>query len=300
MADTQASRPKHLPKPNTQFLRNIIKVTDSHNKALLAKEAEESRARLKDLDRASDRHKSRDPSQSANVERQDKLRSRIQDKRDGRSRKSEDDDRSHRLHRTGEDRILRDARRSRTDGARHRSDSTKDDSRRDSRRHRSSKSLDTYTDTDSKESKRDSRRRRHSKDRRSRHQGQDQHARRYRSRSPTKHRSHEKSSKQRLQYERSRSPSRPDNVGREDKPIPPPSDDGSSSGDESIGPAPPQAIRGRGDIGESSGIDRRFSDSYDPKVDIEWPGETNAPGDWDATVAAYRSRKSRNAQVDQD
>ncbi|KAF2003825.1 hypothetical protein P154DRAFT_519744 [Amniculicola lignicola CBS 123094] len=43
------------PKPNTGFLRNIIKQTDSHNAALLAKEAEESRARLKKLDRAKSR-----------------------------------------------------------------------------------------------------------------------------------------------------------------------------------------------------------------------------------------------------
>ncbi|RDI89600.1 hypothetical protein Vi05172_g32 [Venturia inaequalis] len=37
------------PKPNKRFLRNIIRETNSHNQALLAKEAEESRARLRDL-----------------------------------------------------------------------------------------------------------------------------------------------------------------------------------------------------------------------------------------------------------
>ncbi|TLD24573.1 60s ribosomal protein l37 [Venturia nashicola] len=37
------------PKPNKRFLRNIIRETNSHNQALLAKEAEESRVRLKDL-----------------------------------------------------------------------------------------------------------------------------------------------------------------------------------------------------------------------------------------------------------
>lgn len=41
--------PANKPKPNTRFLRNIIKDTDSHNAALLAKEAAESRARLKSL-----------------------------------------------------------------------------------------------------------------------------------------------------------------------------------------------------------------------------------------------------------
>ncbi|KAH6671844.1 hypothetical protein B0J14DRAFT_81872 [Halenospora varia] len=41
--------PVNKPKPNTRFLRNIIKDTDSHNAALLAKEAAESRARLNGL-----------------------------------------------------------------------------------------------------------------------------------------------------------------------------------------------------------------------------------------------------------
>ncbi|KKA28417.1 hypothetical protein TD95_003193 [Thielaviopsis punctulata] len=37
------------PKPNTRFLRNIIRATDSHNAALLAREASESRARLRNM-----------------------------------------------------------------------------------------------------------------------------------------------------------------------------------------------------------------------------------------------------------
>ncbi|KAK5112434.1 hypothetical protein LTR85_011543 [Meristemomyces frigidus] len=45
-------RPKgNAPKPNTRFLRNIIRETDSHNTALKAKEEEESRARLRELRR---------------------------------------------------------------------------------------------------------------------------------------------------------------------------------------------------------------------------------------------------------
>src|SRR5687768_5173539 len=43
-----------MPKPNTRFLRHIIKNTDSHNKALLAKEAAESRARLGNLKQAAE------------------------------------------------------------------------------------------------------------------------------------------------------------------------------------------------------------------------------------------------------
>ncbi|KAF2839037.1 hypothetical protein M501DRAFT_1003584 [Patellaria atrata CBS 101060] len=44
------SRPTtRAPKPNTRFLRNIIRETDNHNSALLAKEAQESRTKLRDL-----------------------------------------------------------------------------------------------------------------------------------------------------------------------------------------------------------------------------------------------------------
>ncbi|ATY59881.1 LUC7-like protein [Cordyceps militaris] len=50
--DSNSKKPSNIPKPNTRFLRNIIKGTDTHNKALLAKEAAESKARLKGLERA--------------------------------------------------------------------------------------------------------------------------------------------------------------------------------------------------------------------------------------------------------
>ncbi|KAK3702146.1 hypothetical protein LTR37_015121 [Vermiconidia calcicola] len=43
------SKPGNAPKPNTRFLRNVIRETDSHNATLKAKEEEESRARLREL-----------------------------------------------------------------------------------------------------------------------------------------------------------------------------------------------------------------------------------------------------------
>ncbi|KAI0182502.1 pre-mRNA-splicing factor 38B [Xylaria flabelliformis] len=49
-------RPANQPKPNTRFLNNIIRDTNNHNRALLAKENAESRARLRDLEEA-DRQK---------------------------------------------------------------------------------------------------------------------------------------------------------------------------------------------------------------------------------------------------
>ncbi|KAK4543481.1 hypothetical protein LTR36_005624 [Oleoguttula mirabilis] len=39
----------NAPKPNTRFLRNIIRETDSHNAALKTKEQEDSQARLREL-----------------------------------------------------------------------------------------------------------------------------------------------------------------------------------------------------------------------------------------------------------
>jgi hypothetical protein len=39
----------NAPKPNTRFLKNVIRETDSHNAALRAKETEESKVRLRKL-----------------------------------------------------------------------------------------------------------------------------------------------------------------------------------------------------------------------------------------------------------
>ncbi|KAG9996612.1 hypothetical protein KCU78_g17368, partial [Aureobasidium melanogenum] len=45
----KSSRSANAPKPNTRFLRNILRDTDNHNSALLKKEADESRLRLQNL-----------------------------------------------------------------------------------------------------------------------------------------------------------------------------------------------------------------------------------------------------------
>ncbi|KAI0109433.1 hypothetical protein F4776DRAFT_657226 [Hypoxylon sp. NC0597] len=48
-------RPANQPKPNTRFLNNIIRDTNSHNRALLAKESAESQAKLRDLEDAEEK-----------------------------------------------------------------------------------------------------------------------------------------------------------------------------------------------------------------------------------------------------
>ncbi|KAK6351224.1 hypothetical protein TWF718_004394 [Orbilia javanica] len=50
-------KPNSAPKPNTRFLKNLVKEADSHNAALLAKEAEEARLRLEKLRRENGRSK---------------------------------------------------------------------------------------------------------------------------------------------------------------------------------------------------------------------------------------------------
>jgi hypothetical protein len=69
-----------------------------------------------------------------------------------------------------------------------------------------------------------------------------------------------------------------------------------------IGPAPPPRspvqARGRGKLSALSGIDRRFSDTYDPKLDIE----LDPDGDpWDEAVEAFRDhqklRQSQNERM---
>jgi hypothetical protein len=47
---TATRRDKNAPKPNTRFLKNLVKNADSHNAALLAKEKAETRARLSALE----------------------------------------------------------------------------------------------------------------------------------------------------------------------------------------------------------------------------------------------------------
>ncbi|EOO01831.1 putative pre-mrna-splicing factor 38b protein [Phaeoacremonium minimum UCRPA7] len=54
-----SSRPSNKLKPNTRFLRHIIKETKNHNEALLAREAAESQARLQDLAEAEDKKRKR-------------------------------------------------------------------------------------------------------------------------------------------------------------------------------------------------------------------------------------------------
>lgn len=65
-----------------------------------------------------------------------------------------------------------------------------------------------------------------------------------------------------------------------------------------IGPAPPPKYRGRGTVGGSSGIDRRFSDTYNPKTDIQMD-EDGVGNDWDDAVEAFRDRQKLRQNQEQ-
>ncbi|KAL8693302.1 MAG: hypothetical protein Q9218_001862 [Villophora microphyllina] len=74
----------NAPKPNTRFLKNIIKETDNHNAALKAKEVADARARLRSING----HEARSGQQ-----RRDEIRPRVPDSRSSKRRKlSKDED----------------------------------------------------------------------------------------------------------------------------------------------------------------------------------------------------------------
>lgn len=250
-------RPANMPKPNTRFLRNIIKGTDSHNKALLAKEAAESKARLKRLERTEEiKRKKTNPSTKDIRERH---MGDIQAILGGGRRKRRDSEKAA----EGESRDRESTRRKTRDD--------KPSEKPETKENRSKSSSGTHDDT----SRRHGRRRDDSRSRRSRHDDQspdtERRSRRHRSprddrsRSPGRERRSEKRSSEDADRRRHRHRS----SRRSRSPVAAKSSHDNASGDDLIGPAPPPKIRGRGAVGASSGIDRRFSESYDPSTDIQ-------------------------------
>ncbi|KAK4495135.1 hypothetical protein PRZ48_013462 [Zasmidium cellare] len=104
-----SSRPRsNAPKPNTRFLRNIVKEADSHNAALRRKEEEESRERMRGLKRGSDgrakeqpdRERPRDTDRRRDTERRhDKERRRHRSRSRSRSRSPNRERHRHKSHR---------------------------------------------------------------------------------------------------------------------------------------------------------------------------------------------------------
>lgn len=109
--------------------------------------------------------------------------------------------------------------------------------------------------------------------------------------------------RRRRDRDRSRSPDRRSHRHRHRSPVrskhTPPANSAEDSDplDDLIGPQPAPKPRGRGALAGSSGIDRRFSDTYDPTKDVDMEGTQPEGGDWDDEVEAFRDRqKLKQAQ----
>ncbi|POR32535.1 Uncharacterized protein TPAR_07251 [Tolypocladium paradoxum] len=279
-------------RPNTMFLERIIKGTDTHNKAKLANQAAESQARLKELELAEELKRLKTNPNASDIRRRQmgaihailggKKRGRDGD--DGpeaanpqpenrdKTEKTENPEKRHRDHKSSnrEKCLFRDGRdeskRCRRSEPGHKRDSgPKKDEERSSRRNR---------DEDSGLG--ENRRNRHSRSRRERSTSP---RRQGRSRSPGERTSkHRQRSRHRSPSKRGPASSRRAADGRRD-------DD---SDYDLIGPAPPPRRRGRGTIGGASSLDRHFSESYDPKTDVQMGSDEET---WDDAVEAYRDRQ---------
>ncbi|TGZ77982.1 hypothetical protein EX30DRAFT_398075 [Ascodesmis nigricans] len=245
------SRPTSgAPKPNTRFLRNLVRDVDSHNAALREQEALNKSSRLRsnatarnltgprdhgkrdrhDSDRHHDkRRRTRSPSPAERGDKHSRHRSRSSSPRRYRSSHHRTDHKSHRSRR--KDKSPR-----------------REEQRNSSGRHRRDRSRN-----------------------RSRHRSRSRSPRRNRKSSGNRredHWTHTKNCK--------RSPS-------------PKDEDSSDPLEEIVGPLPPPSTqpRGRGAIGKSR-LDERFQDSYDPSMDVQPDSDEDA--EWDNAVEAFRDR----------
>ncbi|KAL2874203.1 hypothetical protein SGCOL_010571 [Colletotrichum sp. CLE4] len=303
--DRADKKPANMPKPNTRFLRHIIKDTNTHNKNLLAKEAAESRARLKDFEHAEEKERRRKAAPQDIRKRQmgdilsilgdRKVRSRssrsgpsnekAQKKEDSpprrthhKERRSESPEREsgrrHRRSRRDESGSERDDRR------RHRSDRRRSRSPDDKHRRHRHRSPIEDRDTASKS-------RRSDRERRRDEEGQDLMSK--------SHRSRRDRSRERPQSGFSiKGSSRRRDGGRAHEQEPPTTASDSDPLDEFIGPEPPQQVRsrGRGTASGASGIDKRFEADYNPKADVEMADDDKHPREnWDDAVEAFRDRQ---------
>ena len=280
-----------MPKPNTRFLRHIIKDTNTHNKNLLAKEAAESKARLEGLEHAEETKRLKTNPNTRDIRRRQmgdihailggkKPRRRgdedISSRRRDDKRRETRDDEPMRNSRTDKDLFkTRDSRK-------HHGRLADQDGEPQIRGHAERSSIQRRDD--SADFHNGSRSRGQSARKCEKSRSPD---RRRRSRSPN-------DDKRRRTRHRHRSP-----IQEVAKPPPLPQNNAedSDSSDGLIGPMPAPKPRGRGALAGSSGIDRRFSDTYDPKLDIQMDGEDG--NSWGDAVGAYRDRQKMRQQQEQ-
>ncbi|PSS03250.1 hypothetical protein BD289DRAFT_478716 [Coniella lustricola] len=309
-AYTSSSRPTSKFKPNTRFLRNIIKGTNRHNDALTAKELSESQARLKDLASAEEeKRKKYNPTANEIRGRQlGNIAALLGGKAGGgwqkRKRPGEVDDAA--ISDLRKARAAEDSRREadlKTAGGR-----PKEKRRRSMERYSVRRSKRRTDDDDDDDDDNDTYHRRNSSSDDNSQLNEDRRRRRQRSRS----RSPKRSSRKR----RHRSPiNRKWRHGQDDKSasqthhVRPQATEPSTattyahddeadsdSLDDLIGPAPAPKVlpRGRGGFKGSSDMDSRFSSDYDPKSDIQMNEDTR--DDWHDALEVLRDRAKMRQQ----
>lgn len=265
---TSAKRRPDAPKPNTRFLRNIVKEADNHNAALKAKEEGEARGRMEALRREKDgAGKRKRDGEDGGEHREEKRRDR-KESRPGRWASALG---------LGGDLGRRAERKKRREGERggEREDDmcrTQDRERNDRKhRHRHERDGDKRSGRGErdKESRRLERSHSREKDRFPRHRKE--HRRRSRSASMSTAHKHTKPAA---------------NESSTDDPL-----------TEFLDPAqPPQPLpRGRGAL-KPSQIDHRFREDYDPTSDIHSSHHSDGEDDWDMALEALKTRTKWRTQ----
>ncbi|KAE8354261.1 hypothetical protein BDV28DRAFT_164361 [Aspergillus coremiiformis] len=303
------------PKPNTRFLRHIIKETDNHNAALKRKEERDASERMRQLRNqpATSSHDSRRYYHSRHPRSDDRESHR--DRREGRDEKHGSSRRRYRSRSASVDRDHSRRYRRRCDS--YGEDEDRHRSSRRSRRHRSYSRSRSRSPQEDREMK--SRSRRHRQRRRSRSPSRSRSRsprahdrRRHRDRACTRaHDSHEQHSSVRKSTNKLNALSPPPLTNPQDQR----SGYESDPLEELVGPLPPQAdgsiaapirSRGRGAYRPNmSNIDAHFASDYDPTLDIQPEEDANASGkpsrrpvaglmtgddDWEFALEAVRDR----------
>ncbi|KAF3768482.1 hypothetical protein M406DRAFT_220629, partial [Cryphonectria parasitica EP155] len=289
--EAYTTSPTNKLKPNTRFLRNIIKGTNRHNNALAAKELSESQARLRDLaDAKEEKRKKYTPSASEIRGRQlGNIAALLSGKTDEDARRLADMEAASRRQR--EKKEKHDKRR--------RSLERYSVTRRRGRRSEGGDEDNTYcrrnsSSEDERGVGESSRKKRHRERSRSPKEG----PRTHRHRSPTRRKRRDDIAEEtpdRPSHRHSKStgkPTRSKQANDND-------DDGNAESDpleDLIGPAPPPTVlpRGRGALKGSSGMDSRFTPEYDPRSDLQ--ADNDSPDSWDTAVEAFRGRAKMRQQ----
>ena len=289
---TAQRRDKNAPKPNTRFLRNLVRDADSHNAALLAKEKAETRARLRGLDSGAKR--SREDAGSRDDD--DAKRQRRGGEREGRwkgvlsglgkpsLRERNGESRSERPHKSRDqtsrgsaERIDADEHTHKESRSHRRRRSRSPDSRSRSPRHRKRSDRDRTSSHRSRSRGLKDRRRDRSRNRLSR--------------SPDDHHTRKSTTRSRP------SASHKDRAPRSPSPNKSTHSDSDDPLSSFLGPAPPPKIRPRGRGAASSNrstMDLRFNDpSYNPRADVALSDSGDEGGkddDWSNSLEALRDR----------